>query len=484
MKKTIVFGFVCLLAAALPAQAWPAGKGFSLDVEAVLKEARTAADPARARLATWRAEAVRKEFPFDRAAAEKNLAERLPDLSEKGRAAFLDDPSTERVTINDTVYYFASIADNARFRNIPLMRSAVAKHGTGDPFIEQTRDIAFRSAAAGPVSPPWKPFSNPKSYLVEGEFNIPRSEMPADGLVQIWIPVAIQTACQDGARLLQVSPEKYVRALPEIDGDIGSLYLEVPLADLTDDLKIAVRSRFTHYEQRFRVDPEMIGPYDKGSALYRTYTASHGNIVVTPEIERRAKEIVGKEANPYRAARRIYDYILKNLPYSFVPHLTVAVLKKPEAVYAHEFGCGDCGTQSMYFAALCRAAGIPARSTGGYQLIPGHAGAHFWAEFYLPNYGWIPVDPTIADTADWAAKLTDEERARYKDFCFGGQDPYRYVTQRDVDIPLSPCPEEPILSDEALEGAIQDPAIVCTASKENPGRWAEKYWKVTFTPIE
>lgn len=479
MRRTLG-GLVCLLAAALPVRCRAGQGGFSLDVDPVLKEAAAAADPARARLAAWRAQAVRSEFPFDREAAERHLAEKVPELAAKDREAFLDDPRTERVTIDDTVYYFVSIDANVRYRNTTLMRAAVARRGRDDPFVDQTKEIAFRSAAA----PEWKSISRPVSYLVEGEFDIPRKEMPAEGLVKIWVPVAIQTACQDGARLLQVSPEKYVRALPEIDGEIGSLYLEVPLAGLAEDLRISVRSRFTHYEQRFRVDPEKVGPYDRESALYRTYTASRGNIAVTPEIAQRAREIVGKETNPYRAARLIYDYILQNLPYSFVPHLTVAVLKKPEAAYAHEFGYGDCGTQSMYFAALCRAIGIPARSTGGYQLIPGYSGPHFWAEFYLPNYGWIPVDPTIAEAADWAARLTDEERGRYQDFCFGGQDAYRYITQRDVDVPLSPRPEEPILSEEALEGAVQDPAIVCAASERNPGHWAEKYWKVSFTTLD
>ena len=43
----------------------------------------------------------------------------------------------------------------------------------------------------------------------------------------------------------------------------------------------------------------------------------------------------------------------------------------------------------MYFAALCRSIGIPARAVGGYQMIQGFAGTHFWAEYYLEGYGWF-----------------------------------------------------------------------------------------------
>gem|GEM_PF-4352940 len=49
-----------------------------------------------------------------------------------------------------------------------------------------------------------------------------------------------------------------------------------------------------------------------------------------------------------------------------------------EPYYAFETGIGDCGAQSMYFVALCRSLGIPARSTGGYQMIEGLAEAHVW----------------------------------------------------------------------------------------------------------
>jgi hypothetical protein len=47
--------------------------------------------------------------------------------------------------------------------------------------------------------------------------------------------------------------------------------------------------------------------------------------------------------------------------------------------------------------ALCRAAGIPARIQAGFTF--NNVGetlkdGHMWAEYYLENYGWIPVDAT------------------------------------------------------------------------------------------
>jgi len=51
---------------------------------------------------------------------------------------------------------------------------------------------------------------------------------------------------------------------------------------------------------------------------------------------------------------------------------------------------------------MCRAAGLPARYVG--SVVIRHDDAswddvyHRWVEIYLPNYGWIPVDPSGGDS--------------------------------------------------------------------------------------
>jgi transglutaminase-like putative cysteine protease len=49
-------------------------------------------------------------------------------------------------------------------------------------------------------------------------------------------------------------------------------------------------------------------------------------------------------------------------------------------------------------AALCRAAGIPARVVWGSIYTPekgGSFGHHAWNEVYMGGAGWIPVDVTL-----------------------------------------------------------------------------------------
>ena len=74
-------------------------------------------------------------------------------------------------------------------------------------------------------------------------------------------------------------------------------------------------------------------------------------------------------------------------------------------------------------------------------------GTHVWAEYYLEGYGWIPVDVTVAEGAEWSYDATADERHRYKEYFFGSLDPYRYIIQNDVDVPLTPdtCTDNPAI---------------------------------------
>lgn len=62
---------------------------------------------------------------------------------------------------------------------------------------------------------------------------------------------------------------------------------------------------------------------------------------------------------------------------------------------------GVCEDFADLFIALCRAQNIPARYVSGYLADVNNTNAyndyvneklHAWAEFYVPHYGWIPVD--------------------------------------------------------------------------------------------
>lgn len=160
--------------------------------------------------------------------------------------------------------------------------------------------------------------------------------------------------------------------------------------------------------------------YDKVSEVQPNFNTKEWlpHIAFTPFLIDLAKEIVGNETNPLKKARFIYDYITKNVQYSFVrPY--VALLSIPE--YAAYNLKGDCGVQALLFITLCRIVDVPARWQSGLSVTPVSIGCHDWAQFYVEPYGWLFADPSFGGAA-----YRKKNKERWN-FYFGNLDPFRMV---------------------------------------------------------
>lgn len=430
----------------------------------------------KCKIGAMQASKILMEYSLNEKAAKKLFAENFKYLSETERNNLL--ANAESMIVDGEKRYLGEIAVNAKYRNLNLMLKDPEMMRKYTSFFEKVKDIVYRDADSNYPADANQPFINPVTYSGVTEFNIPRKKLPENGIFKVWLPLPVISASQPDFKIVSITPSEYLKALPNGDRDINNAYFEIPLDKVKDALKIKIEFLYTRYEQRFIIDPKLVGEYNKNGNIYKEYTRSYGLTEITPEIAETARQIAGSEKNPYIIAKKIYDYVVNDIKYSHMPHVTIGVLKHSESDYVHKNRFGDCGAQSMYFTALCRAAGIPARTTGGYQLIPGLAGSHFWAEFYLPNYGWIPVDTSIAQIADCLLRLTAEQKRRYREYFFGNIDPYRYVIQKDVDLELTPMPSEPPL----IPGAIQMPHIECA---EHNGLTVDflEFWKQNIIPL-
>lgn len=177
------------------------------------------------------------------------------------------------------------------------------------------------------------------------------------------------------------------------------------------------------------------------------------HIRFTPYLRSLASEITAGAEMPLEKAARIYDYVTKNVKYSYMRNYFL-IPDIPQ--YCARNLRGDCGVQALLFITLCRIAGIPARWQSGLYAIPEHrktplhakaavpkqqmeendrssgrqtaryhhdaiaeAGAHDWAMFWVKEYGWLYADPSFGGAAYADG---DEERRR---FYFGNLDPFR-----------------------------------------------------------
>lgn len=106
-----------------------------------------------------------------------------------------------------------------------------------------------------------------------------------------------------------------------------------------------------------------------------------------PRIVRQAKEIVGTESDAARAVDALRRWVFKSL--RKVPTASI-----PNALQALAMGEGDCNEHAVLFAALARAAGVPARVIAGTVYVDGSFLYHAWNEVWLGN-AWVSLDTTM-----------------------------------------------------------------------------------------
>jgi hypothetical protein len=153
--------------------------------------------------------------------------------------------------------------------------------------------------------------------------------------------------------------------------------------------------------QRYILIPELVGSLNRiPRDIKARYTVDGARLLINdPVIQKAIGEAVGDEDNPYWITRRIFEYINDRIEYERVGVWDTApnVLKR---------GTGSCSEYSFVFMAMARGAGIPTRFSAGVCERGDDASMddvfHRWTEVYLPNYGWVPVDPSAGDK-EWPA---------------------------------------------------------------------------------
>ena len=151
--------------------------------------------------------------------------------------------------------------------------------------------------------------------------------------------------------------------------------------------------------------PENVGRLkDIPKEIRKAYTADGERFQVSLDlVQQTAAKIVGDEENPYWIARKIYNWVIDTLEYERVGGWDV-----PETLIKR--GTGSCSEYAFLFIGLCRAAGLPARYEAGTALRGDDVSIdevhHRWAQVYLPNYGWIPMDPSGGDSS-WPGGQAD-----------------------------------------------------------------------------
>ena len=291
---------------------------------------------------------------------------------------------------------------------------------------ESARLDRFRAAGGAPQY-----YVDPVRFVFTTKVVVKQADLPPGRVVRAWFPYPLLTPATQNIRTVSVQPAGALKSCPDVEGPIGIAYLEVPRPE-KDDLVIEMKVAFDACHTDFQIAPDAIPPYDTQSELYRRFTRSEQQMALTKPLRELARSVVGHESNPYRKARLLYDWVCDNVKYNYVwcwRDATFTYGCASEEVRQRHVG--DCVIQSVFYAALCRSVGIPARVHNGPIFPPGMKNDHVWAEVYFPRYGWMPVDVTYSEVASMVPGLTDAERRTIRDFFFGRMDRWRLFTQRD-----------------------------------------------------
>lgn len=122
----------------------------------------------------------------------------------------------------------------------------------------------------------------------------------------------------------------------------------------------------------------------------------------TAIVRRAASEAIGTETNLLRKILKIRNYVYERLSYGIQP-----LIDTPDVVL--ERGVGSCGEYVGVLLALARLNGIACRTIGRYKC-PASADQqgvplqpdfnHVWLEFYVPGFGWLPMESNPDDVAE------------------------------------------------------------------------------------
>jgi hypothetical protein len=149
--------------------------------------------------------------------------------------------------------------------------------------------------------------------------------------------------------------------------------------------------------------------------------------VIDDRVRSLAAQITAGKSDTQAKARAIYDYVIGHMAYDKI----APGWGNGDTLRACNVGKGNCTDFHALFISLARASGIPARFGIGFQ-IPAEkqqgpvTGYHCWAEFWLPGFGWVPVDASEA----WKDQ-------KLRDFYFGSLDDNRFRLSlgRDIHVP-------------------------------------------------
>lgn len=265
-------------------------------------------------------------------------------------------------------------------------------------------------------------------------FDVTIRKNVSENTVQLWLPYPVSNELQTVENMTIVGNYNDSGIYREPENGNMILYakwyrpLQFPHLNISFDVRRSevILKNFPEKEGTIPIDIER---YLLPTALSPT----------TGQVKEIADTITQDKTTILAKATAIYDYLVENGErdenLNFCGNGDVCVLLQNLR--------GKCVDFSSVFVGLSRSVGVPAREILGTRIAKNGDitnAYHCYAEFYLPNYGWVPVDPSDVTKLMLRENLdiNNSRVVEARDYFFGSQTETYIELSRGRDIMLNP----------------------------------------------
>lgn len=266
--------------------------------------------------------------------------------------------------------------------------------------------------------PGLKTFGARRRYTIRYTVDVQVVEAALPNSLYLWVPEPVSSAAQRNIERLERSTPPLAEAYR------GTSVFQLNDLPNGSNTGIALSYSLDVYTVETSVRPLSAGRSPASSNMASLYTMPSAFVPSDDErIKTLARTIVGREQNPYEIARRLYEWLINEggIDRQSSP---------ASAVQALETHSADAWAASFLFCALARASGLSAIPVVGVLVDQqDQAFPHCWAEFWLEDFGWVPLDPLLgAGHMPDAFTPPDDPAAYY----FGNLDNQRIAFSRGM----------------------------------------------------
>lgn len=268
--------------------------------------------------------------------------------------------------------------------------------------------------------PGTKNFLDKKTFLLSISANITAEEFKGTADVILRVPKPVISSTQRNIEIPVSNPE------PVISDYMNTLVHQTTI-DAKQNNKFSVAHSFVVpvYAIKTNITSEKVKPFSTEILQHFADYLKEDEIVPTsnPLVTELKAKITSRISNPYLQAKAIYNYLIDN--FEILSELRPAETNVTDLI---ENKSGDAYDFAMIFCALARNAKIPCIPVSGIYVDSNmEAHNHWWNEFYIQDFGWIPVDCALGAGLEYA-NYNDEDN--YKNFYFGNLDSQHVIFSR------------------------------------------------------